>query len=215
MPIRILLADDHALIRHGVRRILQAEPSFSIVAEASSGVEAVEMAVEHGPDIAIIDISMKQLNGIETTAQILSRSPYTRVLILSMYSDERYISRALKAGATGYLLKDSVEYDLVAAVKAVAEGQSYFSPQAARILVDCFARRVDGGLVDDRYELLTERERQIYQMLAEGQSNKAIAEQLNLSRHTIETHRTHIMEKLGVHTAAELVLSAVRRGIIV
>src|SRR6266404_457756 len=206
MSIRILLADDHALIRHGVRRILTSDPEFSVVAEASSGIEAVERSVECLPDVAIVDIGMKDLNGIDATVQIIKRRPATAVLILSMFSDERYVWRAVRAGARGYLLKDSVEEDLLRAVRGVHLGQAFFSPLVARLLADGFARNLQNEQIDDRYELLTDRERQIYQMLAEGRSNKNIASVLNLSIHTVETHRIRIMEKLDVHSAVELVL---------
>jgi two-component system response regulator NreC len=214
MPIRILLADDHALIRHGVRRILASDPEFMVVAEASSGIEAISRATEFLPDVAIVDIGMRDLNGIDATVQILKRCPSTAVLMLSMFSDERYVWRAVRAGARGYLLKDSVEGDLLKAVRVVNEGHSFFSPLVAQLLADGFARNLQNQQIDDRYELLTERERQIYQMLAEGRSNKDIANLLDLSIHTVETHRIRIMEKLDVHTAAELVLSAVRRGLV-
>jgi len=214
MPIRILLADDHALIRHGVRRILASDPEFMVVAEASSGIEAISRATEFLPDVAIVDIGMRDLNGIDATVQILKRCPSTAVLMLSMFSDERYVWRAVRAGAKGYLLKDSVEGDLLKAVRVVNEGHSFFSPLVAQLLADGFSRNLQNQQIDDRYELLTERERQIYQMLAEGRSNKDIANLLDLSIHTVETHRIRIMEKLDVHTAAELVLSAVRRGLV-
>lgn len=215
MSIRILLADDHNLFRQGVRRILETQPEMEVVAEVSSGLEAVEMAREHQPDVAVLDIAMKELTGIEATSQLLRQSPRTAVLILSMYSDERYVMRAVRAGARGYLLKDTLEEGLIEAVQAVHHGQAYFSPSIARILHEAHTRDLQGHRVDDRYELLTERERQLYHMLAEGQSNKEIAARLNLSLHTVETHRTRIMEKMGVHSIAELVLSAVRRGIVV
>jgi DNA-binding NarL/FixJ family response regulator len=215
MSIRILLADDHNLFRQGVRRILETQPEMEVVAEASSGLEAVGLAREHQPDVAILDIAMPELTGIEATAQLLRQSPKSAVLILSMYSDERYVMRAVRAGARGYLLKDTLEEGLIEAVQNLVNGQPYFSPSIQRILQEAHARDLLGQKVDDRYELLTERERQLYHMLAEGQSNKDIAARLNLSLHTVETHRTRIMEKMGVHSIAELVLSAVRRGIVV
>jgi DNA-binding NarL/FixJ family response regulator len=215
MSIRILLADDHNLFRQGVRRILETQPEMEVVAEASSGLEAVELAREHQPDVAILDIAMPELTGIEATAQLLRHSPKTAVLILSMYSDERYVMRAVRAGARGYLLKDTLEEGLIEAIQHLINGQPFFSPSIQRILQEAHTRDLHGHKVDDRYELLTERERQLYHMLAEGQSNKEIAARLNLSLHTVETHRTRIMEKMGVHSIAELVLSAVRRGIVV
>lgn len=215
MKIRILLADDHNLFRQGLRRIIEAQPEMEVIAEASSGLEAVELAKQHHPHVAIMDIAMKDLNGIEATAQLLRYSSETAVLILSMYSDERYVVRAVRSGARGYILKDTVEQGLIEAIQQIAAGQAWFSPVVARILQEAHAREFHGQRVDDRYETLTERERQLYHMLAEGQSNKDIAARLGLSLHTVETHRTRIMEKMGIHSIAELVLSAVRRGIVV
>lgn len=214
MRTTILLVDDHAILRQGLRRILESYPDFTVVAEAASGLEAVDLARELLPDVAIVDVGMAGLNGIEATAQILRRSPRTAVLILSMHNDERYVTRALKAGAIGYLLKDSVEEDLVQAIQSARDGREFFSPAVARLLASRRSPVPIPDKVEDRYELLTERERQIYQLLAEGQSNKGIASLLGLSLHTVETHRTRIMEKLNVHSAAELVLSAVRRGLV-
>jgi DNA-binding NarL/FixJ family response regulator len=215
MSITIELADDHAILRQGLRRILESHPNFLVVAEAASGIEAVELAQRMKPNVAVVDVGMKELNGIEATAQILRRSPATAVLILSMHSDERYVVRALRAGARGYLLKDSVEDDLIRAIEQVNSGKSFFSPAVAQLLSDGYARDCEAAHVDDRFELLTERERQIYQLLAEGNSNKEVAARLGLSLHTVETHRMRIMDKLDVHSAAELVLSAVRRGLVV
>lgn len=210
----ILLADDHTLLRQGLRRILENHAGMQVVAEASSGVEAIRMAEKHRPDVAIVDVAMKELNGIEATAQIVKQSPNTAVLMLSMHSDERYVLRAVKAGARGYLLKDSVEDDLIRAIQSVGRGKAFFSPAVARVFQDAYERLKGSQEVDDRYDLLTERERQVYQLLAEGNSNKDIASLLNLSLHTVETHRARIMEKLNVHSTAELVLSAVRRGLV-
>ncbi len=209
--IRILLADDHTLFRHGLRRMLEDHDDFSVVGEASSGLEAVELADRLMPDIAILDIGMSELNGVEATAQIVRKSPKTAVLILSMHSDERYVARAMKAGARGYLLKDSAEEAVKHAIRAIHRGERYYSPSVTQPLEEQRLFR-PGAAVEDRYELLTERERQLYQMLAEGKSNKEIAARLNLSLHTVETHRARIMEKLGLHSIAELVLAAVKRG---
>jgi two-component system, NarL family, response regulator NreC len=210
--IRILLADDHTLFRQGLRRILEEQDTFSVVGETASGIEAVELASELKPDVAVIDIGMKELNGIEATAQIVRRSPRTAVLILSMHSDERYVSRAMRAGARGYLLKDSVEGGLIRAILLVHKGQLFLSPPLAKTLEERKLMGLKSFEVEDRYLLLTERERQVHHMLAEGNSNKEIAVRLNLSLHTVETHRTRIMDKLGVHGIAELVLGAVKRG---
>ena len=214
MAIRILLADDHLLMRQGRRHILEQRPDFDIVAEASSGIEAVEAARQHRPDVAIVDVGMKELNGIEATAQILKHSPHTAVLILSMYSDERYVVRGVKSGARGYVLKNSAGEELIQAIQTVHQGMAYFSPGVARLFQDGFARLKDAKEVGDRFDLLTDRERQVYQLLAEGNSNKDIANRLSLSLHTVETHRWRIMEKMDLHSTAELVLSAVRRGMV-
>ena len=214
MSVRILLADDHTLLRQGLRHILEGNSEFEIVAEASSGIEAVEAARLHRPDIAIVDVAMKELNGIEAIPQILKHSPQTAVLVLSMYSDERYVLRAVKAGARGYVLKNSAGEELIEAIQTVQRGMAFFSPAVARIFQDGVARLQDARKTTDRYESLTDRERQIYQLLAEGNSNKDIANRLNLSLHTVETHRWRIMEKMDLHGTAELVLSAVRRGLV-
>ena len=214
MSIRILLADDHTLMRQGLRHILESHDDFEVVAEASSGIEAVEAARLHHPDVAIVDVAMKELNGIEATAQILKHSPHTAVLILSMYSDERYVLRSVKAGARGYVLKNSAGDELVQAILTVQKGTAFFSPAVARIFQNGFARLKDARETSDRYDLLTDRERQIYQLLAEGNSNKDIANRLALSLHTVETHRWRLMEKMDLYSTAELVLSAVRRGMV-
>jgi DNA-binding NarL/FixJ family response regulator len=172
------------------------------------------MVDEHQPNVVLMDIGMPELNGIDATAQIVRHSPNTGVLILSMFSDERYVIRTVHAGAKGYLLKDTVEQDLLQAIRAVDRGHSYFSPAISKILLENYSRELKQQFVEDRYECLTERERQVYQLLAEGKTNKMIAALLKLSLHTVETHRFRIMDKLDVHTSAELVLSAVRRGLV-
>ncbi len=213
--LRILLADDHTIVRQGIRKILEEQPDWQVVAETGDGREAVRKAIELRPDIALLDISMPLLNGLEATSQICRRAPGVRVVILSMHPNEAYIGRALQAGARAYLLKDSADSDLVRAIAQVAQGKSFFSPAVARVLVDEHARSLAArGVAVDRYESLSTREREIFQLVAEGKSNKEIADLLFVSPSTIETHRAHIMEKLDVHSAVELVLYAVRRGLI-
>jgi DNA-binding NarL/FixJ family response regulator len=214
MPSRILLADDHAILRQGLRRILEGYPEFEVVAEAATGLEAVRQAQLHRPDVAVVDIAMKELNGIEATAQIRRASPGTVVLILSMHRDEAYVVRAIRAGASGYLLKDSVEEELVRGIRTVLHRGHFFSPEISRLVQSEQARIRKPDDAADRYETLTKTERLVYQMLAEANSNKEVAAKLNVSVHTVETHRARIMEKLDVHTTAELVLSAVRRGLV-
>src|SRR5688572_1873108 len=212
--LRILLADDHTVVRQGLRRVLEDRPDWEVVAEAGDGREAVRQAEEHKPDVAIIDVAMPLLNGIEATRQICKRSPSTRVLVLSMHSDEAYVHQLLKAGATGYLLKDSADVDLLQAVDAVSKGKSFFSPSISRVMLDDYVRQLADKGITDRYESLSEREREVFQLIAEGKANKEIAALLSISPSTVETHRARIMEKLDLHSAAEIVLYAVRRGVI-
>lgn len=210
--LRILIADDHTLVRQGLRRILEGQPGWEVVAETGDGREAVRVATELRPDVVLLDIAMPQLNGVEAVQQIVRRAPDVRVLVLSMYSDEAYVTRAVRAGASGYLLKDSADVELIRAITAVAQGKSFFSPAAARIIVDDYARPGKGAI--DRFESLSEREREVFQLVAEGRSNKEVAEVLHISPATVETHRAHVMEKLDLHSTAELVLCAVRRGVV-
>ncbi|MGQ0736491.1 MAG: response regulator [Acidobacteriota bacterium] len=215
MPrLKLLVGDDHTLVRHGLRKILEEKPEWQVVAEAGDGREAVRQALASEPDVAILDIGMPLLNGIEATRQILKRLPSTRILIVSMHADEAYISRALQAGAAGYLLKDSAGKDLVAGVATVAAGRSFFSPAVAKLMLDDYVRLVADSAAVDSYESLSEREREILQLIAEGHSNKDIAVILSISPATVETHRARILQKLDVHNTAELVLYAVRRGVI-
>jgi two-component system response regulator NreC len=212
--VRILLADDHTLLRQGLRKILQERPDWEVVAEAGDGREAVRLTLAVRPDIAILDIGMPLLNGIEATRQIVRRLPDIHVLILSMHANEAYIIKALKAGAKGYLLKDSADTDLIRGVAAVASGKSFFSPAVAKVMLDDYVRHLTEKGIADRFDSLSEREREIFQLVAEGHSNKEIAELLSVSPTTVETHRAHILQKLDVHNTAELVLYAVRRGVI-
>jgi two-component system response regulator NreC len=212
--VRILLADDHTLVRHGLRKLLEERPEWEVVAEAGDGREAVRLAEQHKPDVAILDVAMPLLNGIEATRQITRRVPGTRVLVLSMHADEAYVTQILQAGATGYLLKDSADVDLLKAVGEAAKGKSFFSPAIAKVMLDDYVRQLADKGVTDRYESLSEREREIFQLIAEARTNKEIAALLNVSPSTVETHRAHIMEKLDLHSAAEIVLYAVRRGVI-
>lgn len=212
--IRILLADDHNVIREGLRGLLERQPGFEVVAEAGDGRQAVTLAQEYLPDVAIIDIAMPGLNGIEATSSIVAASSQTAVIILSMYCDESYVLRALKAGARAYLLKDSLKADLMAAVRGVVLGHSYFSPKVSQLLQEDYVREMAEKQKDDSYELLTAREREILQLAAEGNSNKEIANRLNLSLYTVDTHRSHILRKLNLHSVPDLILYAVRKGII-
>jgi two-component system, NarL family, response regulator NreC len=211
---RILLADDHTVIRAGIKLLLERQPEWRVVGEASDGREALNALEEVHPDVIVMDLAMPNLNGMEATRQILATHPDISVVVLSMHSDEAYVLRALKAGARGYVLKDSTETDLIAAVQAVRAAKSYFSPAVSRLLVEDYARQLHGRNLEDTYELLTNREREVLQLAAEGKSNKEIAGLLNLSVYTVETHRKNIMEKLNLHSVPELTLYAVRKGVI-
>lgn len=212
--IKIMLADDHTVMRKGLRMLLESQPGFSVIADASEGREAVVLAEQHSPDVVIIDIAMPVLNGIEAARQITAKVPHASIVFLSMHSDEAYVLKALKAGARAYLLKDSAEYDLIAAIKAVADGKAFFSPAISKMLVEDYMRQMREREVEDSYELLTTREREILQLLAEGKNNKDVANLLNLSLYTVETHRSNIFQKLNLHSTAELILYAVRKGVI-
>jgi two-component system response regulator NreC len=214
MSLRILLADDHTIMRNGLRLLLERQSDFIVVGEASNGREAVELADLKTPDVIIMDVAMPMMNGIEATARITAASPKVAVIILSMHSDESYVLRALKAGARGYLLKDSAEGDLIAAVHAVAANKAFFSPAVSKVLAEDYLRQMQQRGVEDSYDLLTARERELLQLVAEGRSTKDIATLLNLSPYTVETHRGNLMGKLNVHSVPELILYAVRKRII-
>jgi len=212
--LRILLADDHTVMRAGLRALLERQPNLEIVGEAQDGRQTVELASVQVPDVVVMDIAMPNLNGIEATRRMISKHSSISVVILSMYSDEGYVMRALEAGARAYLLKDSAVTDIVRAIEAVSQGKSFFSPKISRILAEEYVRVLKQKGVADSYELLTVREREILQLLAEGKTNKEVANVLNISLYTAETHRGNILQKLGLHSTAELVLYAVRKGII-
>ncbi|HLJ17217.1 MAG TPA: response regulator transcription factor [Bryobacteraceae bacterium] len=212
--IRILLADDHTVMRSGLRLLLERQPNLVVVGEASDGRQTVELAEAEDPDVVVMDIAMPNLNGIEAARQIVARNPRVAIAILSMHCDESYVIRSLKAGAKAYLLKDSAEPDLINAILAISRGKSFFSPAISKILMEDYMRQLEDRGAEDTYELLTTREREILQLVAEGKTNKEVANLLNLSLYTVETHRTHILQKLGLHSVPELILYAVRKGII-
>jgi two-component system response regulator NreC len=212
--LRILLADDHIVMRTGLRALLERQPDLEVVGESENGRETVELAASLRPDVVVMDVGMPVLNGIDATKTIVSQNPATAVVILSMHVDESYVMRALSAGARGYLLKDSGAVDLISAIQAVSQGRSFFSPKVSRILAEDYVRVLKQKGAVDSYDLLTGREREILQLLAEGKANKEVATDLNISTYTVETHRSHILQKLNLHNSAELVLYAVRKGII-
>ena len=206
---RILLADDHAVVRQGFKMILGAQADMEIVGEAANGREAVELAAQLHPDIVVMDVAMPELNGIEATRRLIAANPHTRVIALSMHKDSVYVREILRAGARGYLLKDSDADDLVKAIRAVAGGESYLSPAVSNAVLDDYRKHVTNPI-----DLLTSREREVLQMLAEGKTNKEIAVVLNLSVYTVDAHRGRIMEKLNLHSVTDLVRFAVRCGLV-
>jgi len=212
--MRILLADDHTILRKGLRLLLERESDFEVVGEASNGREALEVAERARPDVMIMDIGMPILNGIEATMRVCAALPKAAVIILSVHSDEGYILRALKAGARGYLLKDSAETDLIQAVRAVGAGKAFFSPVVSKVLADDYLRQIRHQGVEDPYDLLTARERELLQLIAEVKPTREIADLLGVSAHTVDKHRGNLMQKLNVHSIPELILYAVRRGVI-
>jgi DNA-binding NarL/FixJ family response regulator len=216
--IRVLLADDHSLVRAGIRALLEDLPGIKVVGEASNGREAVSLVEAHRPDIALMDIAMSELNGLEATSRIVREYPHTRVIILSMHANEEYVLQALKAGAAGYLLKDAFTTELEMALKAVARGETYLSPPVSKHVVADYMRRVSGQASPDDgkspQERLTPRQREILQLIAEGHTTQEIANKLNISVKTAETHRMQLMERLDIHDIAGLVRYAIRVGLV-
>jgi DNA-binding NarL/FixJ family response regulator len=211
--IRVVLVDDHALVRQGFRRILEDDPELTVVGEASNGADAIALVKKIDPDVVVMDMAMPEMSGLHATMEMIKQRPGTRVLILSMYSDEQYVRNALDAGAKGYILKSAIENDLTRAVKAVAAGEQYLAPELSSLLI----RAIQTGSFEkssDPYERLTQREKQVLQLIAHGKSNKEIAVMLDLSVNTVAVHRANLMSALGVHKTAELVLFAVKKGLV-
>jgi DNA-binding NarL/FixJ family response regulator len=213
-PIRILLADDHTVVRDGLRALLERESDMTVVAEAADGRESVRLAETEVPDVVVMDLAMPNMNGMEATRRILATNSRVGVVVLSMHQDESYVLGSLKAGAKGYLLKDSMRSEVIQAIRAVSQGRSFLTRKVARILQEDYITRLQQRGLEDRYDLLSDREREVLQMIAEGRSNKEVANLLNISLTTVETHRGHILQKLDIHGVPELILYAVRKGII-
>ena len=213
--MRVLLADDHGIVRRGLRALLETEPGLTVVGEAADGLDALRLCAELQPDTLIVDVGMPKLNGIDVAARTQKMERPPRVIILSMHSDESYIIRALTAGARAYLLKDATDEDLLPAVRAVASGKPFFSPAVTAVLVEDYMGRLKARGLSDSYHLLTDREKEVLQLLAEGRSNKEVATLLDLGLSTVESHRANLMQKLNLHNTAEIVLYAVRKGVIV
>jgi two-component system response regulator NreC len=214
MSIRILLADDHTILRAGLKMMLNAQPDMEVVGEAQDGRQALQEAQRLQPDIILMDITMPDMNGIEATKQIKKELPDVKVLILTMHEHEEYVFQALRAGASGYMLKEAADTELISALRIIQSGQFYLSPAAQSVMVGDYLQRVRTGEEKDSYSSLTEREREILKLVAEGYTNNQIAERLVISPKTVDTHRTHIMDKLNLHSRAELVKYAMRRGLL-
>ncbi len=214
MSIRILLADDHTILRAGLRMMLNAQPDFEVVGEAQDGRQAIQEAQRLQPDVILMDITMPDMNGIEATRQIKKLLPETKVLMLTMHEHDEYVFQALRAGASGYMLKEAADTDLISALRVIQNGQFYLSPTAQSVMVGDYLQRVRTGEEKDSYSSLTEREREILKLVAEGYTNNKIAERLIISPKTVDTHRTHVMDKLNLHSRAELVKYAMRRGLL-
>jgi two-component system response regulator NreC len=213
--LRVLLADDHSIVRRGMRSLLDSDPSIEVVAEAADGLEALRLCEQHHPDVLILDIAMPKLNGVEVAARAQKMQPPPRAIMLSMHMDESYVMRSIYAGAKAYLLKDATDEDLLPAIRAVAAGKSFFSPAVASLLVDEYMQQLQERGLTDSYELLTAREKEVLQLLAEGRANKEVAAMLDLGVSTVETHRANLMQKLNLHSTADIVLYAVRKRLIV
>jgi len=211
MSIRILLADDHRIMREGLRSLIDKEPDMKVVAEAADGRRTVRLAQEVSPDVAVVDISMPELNGIEATSQIVSRTPGVKVLALSMHSDEHFVMGMLRAGASGYLLKDCAADELCSAIRTVVSDETYLSPKAASVVIQDYRRELSVAK-SSRTPNLTAREREVLQLVAEGETSKRIASQLDVSVKTVQAHRQQIMDKLSIHTVAGLTKYAIQRG---
>jgi DNA-binding NarL/FixJ family response regulator len=212
--IRVLLAEDHTLVRQGFRRILEDDPKITVIGEARTGLEAIEQCKTLKPEVVIMDLSMPELGGLEATAEILKADPAVKILILSMYSNDAYIRKAFELGAKGYMLKNALELDLNRAVKALAEGEAYFSPAISHIVLESMKTGSFSEAAQDPYDRLTLREKEVLQLIAQGKSNKEVAVLLNISVNTVAVHRARLMETLGLHRTAELVLFAVRKGLV-
>ncbi len=212
--IRVLLVDDHTIVRKGIRSLLDAEANIEVVGEADNGREAVEKTEKLLPDLIVMDHTMPILNGLEATRQIRQRNPEIQVLILTMHTNEEYVFQFLQAGAAGYLIKESAPNELVAAIHAVHRGESFLSPTASRAVIDEYVRRAQTAAPIDSYDHLTPREREVLQLVAEGCTNREIAEELVISAKTAAVHRTNVMQKLDLHSMAEVTKYAIRKGII-
>ncbi len=214
MTVKLILADDHAILRQGLRRLLESDPAFLVVGEAADGLEAVQLVEQKRPDVLIVDLMMPALNGLEVTRQLASRAPATRIIILSMHQDDEYVLQALRSGAMGYVLKESTPTELAQAIHDVVQGERYLSRKLNNSLISLMVKQSQEKTPAGSYEQLSDREREVLQLVAEGLSSAEIARRLSISRRTVETHRASLMHKMGFANTTDVVRFAIKRGII-
>jgi two-component system response regulator NreC len=212
--VRLLVADDHKIFRQGIKKLLEEEPDLQVVGESADGRETVKKATELKPDIILMDIAMANLNGLEATKQIKKVLPETKVIMLTMHKNEEYVLQSFQAGASGYILKEGAVEELVSAIRSIHQDKSFLSPTVSKTLVDAYLRKMETGKTETPFDLLTDREREVLQLIAEGYTNREVAKQLFISVKTVEAHRAHIMQKLNIHDIAKLVKYAIQKGLV-
>jgi DNA-binding NarL/FixJ family response regulator len=212
--VKLLVADDHKIFRQGIKKLLEEESDLQVVGEAADGREAVKKATELKPDVILMDIAMANLNGLEATKQIKKVLPSTKVIMLTMHKNEEYILQSFQAGASGYILKEGAVEELVSAIRSIHSDKSFLSPTISKTLIDAYLRKMETGKTETPFDLLTDREREVLQLIAEGYTNREVAKQLFISVKTVEAHRAHIMQKLNIHDIAKLVKYAIQKGLV-
>ena len=212
--VRLLIADDHKIFRQGIKKLLEEEQDLQVVGEAADGREVVKKATELKPDIILMDIAMANLNGLEATKQIKKVLPESKIIMLTMHKNEEYVLQSFQAGASGYILKEGAVEELVSAIRSIYAGKSFLSPTVSKTLVDAYLRKMETGKTETPFDLLTDREREVLQLIAEGFTNREVAKQLFISVKTVEAHRAHIMQKLNIHDIAKLVKYAIQKGLV-
>lgn len=212
--IKLLVADDHKIFRQGIKMLLEEESDLQVVGEASDGREAVKKATELKPDVILMDIAMANLNGLEATRQIKKQLPSAKVIMVTMHKNEEYVLQSFQAGASGFILKEGAVEELVSAIRSINSGKSFLSPSISKTLIDAYMRKMETGKTETPFDLLTDREREVLQLIAEGYTNREVAKSLFISVKTVEAHRAHIMQKLNIHDIAKLVKYAIQKGLV-
>lgn len=212
--VKLLLADDHKIVRQGIKKLLEEEPDLQVAGEAANGREAVKKATELKPDVILMDITLSNLNGLEATKQIKKVLPDVKVIMLTMHKNEEYVLQSFQAGASGYILKEGAVEELVSAIRSIHQDKSFLSPTISKTLIDAYLRKMETGKTETPFDLLTDREREVLQLIAEGYTNREVAKSLFISVKTVEAHRAHIMQKLNIHDIAKLVKYAIQKGLV-